>query len=267
MSRLFDSDAVSVLKRTRTNNWAHGAFQLYTLMPAVLVCRIPASMSFKSACVLPLCISTAAQALYQKEYLNLQRPTLSPKPNGKAVLVWGGSSACGACATQLLKLSGYEVYVTASKHNFDFCKDLGVKQAFDYNSESIVDDVVTALKDKEVVGIFDTISSKSTVTACIEIAQKADIENKFIAGTLPDAPDFVEELAPAIKCKDTFCPEVMNNDVGPMIYREFFPQALEKGLIVPKPEPLVVGHGLEAVQVGLDRLKAGVSAAKVVITL
>lgn len=224
-------------------------------------------MSFASASVLPLCISTAAQALYQKEYLNLQRPTLSPKPNGKAVLVWGGSSACGACATQLLKLSGYEVYATASKHNFEFCKSLGAKEVFDYNSESVVGDVVAVLKGKEVAGIFDTICDKSTITACCEIAIKADIENKFIAGTLPDAPDFVEETAPGIKCKDTFCPEVMNNDVGPMIYKEFFPQALEKGLILPKPEPLIVGHGLESVQAGLDRLKAGVSAAKIVIPL
>ena len=43
------------------------------------------------------------------------------------------------------------------------------------------------------------------------------------------------------------------------------PKALESGQLVPAPDPLVVGEELRSVQLGLDKQKAGVSAAKVVI--
>lgn len=42
--------------------------------------------------------------------------------------------------------------------------------------------------------------------------------------------------------------------------------ALEKGMIIAAPEPLIVGEELRSVQAGLDKQKAGVSAKKVVIT-
>lgn len=45
------------------------------------------------------------------------------------------------------------------------------------------------------------------------------------------------------------------------------PKALASGQLKAKPNPLVVGHGLENVQHGLDIQKAGVSAQKIVITL
>lgn len=59
---------------------------------------------------------------------------------------------------------------------------------------------------------------------------------------------------------------IFTNDVGPYIWREYLPVALEKGMIVPKPDPMIVGEGLSSVQAGLDASKKGVSAKKVVIT-
>jgi hypothetical protein len=44
-------------------------------------------------------------------------------------------------------------------------------------------------------------------------------------------------------------------------------EALEKGKLLPIPEPLIVGKGLERIQEGLDTNKKGVSAKKVVIEL
>lgn len=60
--------------------------------------------------------------------------------------------------------------------------------------------------------------------------------------------------------------EIFKNEVGPYIWREFLPVALEKGMIVPSPAPLIVGEELRSVQAGLDKQKAGVSAQKVVVT-
>ncbi len=59
---------------------------------------------------------------------------------------------------------------------------------------------------------------------------------------------------------------IFENDVGPYIWRKFLPKALDKGTIVPKPDPLIVGEELRSVQAGLDKQKKGVSARKVVIS-
>lgn len=60
--------------------------------------------------------------------------------------------------------------------------------------------------------------------------------------------------------------DIFKGEVGAKIWREFLPYALEKGIIVPKPDPLIVGEQLRAVQAGLDKQRKGVSAAKVVVT-
>ena len=55
----------------RSNRSAEGAFQEYAVVRANLASPIPSSMPYESACVLPLCLSTAACGLFQKDYLAL----------------------------------------------------------------------------------------------------------------------------------------------------------------------------------------------------
>jgi hypothetical protein len=57
------------------------------------------------------------------------------------------------------------------------------------------------------------------------------------------------------------------NEVGPLIYEAFLPQALARGRYVAAPVPLVVGHGLERIPEALERQRLGVSARKLVVTL
>ena len=59
----------------------------------------------------------------------------------------------------------------------------------------------------------------------------------------------------------------MTPEVGEAVYQNFLPQALASKRFLAKPDPLVVGTGLEKVQAGFDRQKEGVSARKVVIKL
>lgn len=56
-------------------------------------------------------------------------------------------------------------------------------------------------------------------------------------------------------------------DVGKAIWGEYVPAALASGQLAAKPDPLILKGGLSRVQDGLDILKAGVSATKVVIEL
>lgn len=237
-----------------------GAFQTFTLLNEVLVAPIPDNLTYDVAVVLPLGASTAACGLYQKDYLNLAPPSLSPTPTGQTVIIWGGSTSVGSNAIQLAVASGYEVIPTASPKNFDYVKSLGAAQAFDYKSDTAVQDIIAALKDKKIAGALAI--GQGSVQACYEIVANCE-GNKFVASASRldvDVPD-------GVRSKFIFGSDLKDNEVGPMIWREFLPSALAQGRYRCVPEPEVVGSGLESIQKAVDFQSRGVSRKKVVVTL
>jgi NADPH:quinone reductase-like Zn-dependent oxidoreductase len=84
-----------------TEKVSHSAFQRYTTCREILVAAIPDSLQLANAAVLPLSISTAASGLFKG--LKLPFPSIDPQPIGKTILVWGGSSSCGASAIQYVQ--------------------------------------------------------------------------------------------------------------------------------------------------------------------
>lgn len=51
------------------------------------------------------------------------------------------------------------------------------------------------------------------------------------------------------------------------VWQHILSESLADGSFKAKPDPMVIGHGLDKVQEGLDLLKGGVSATKVVVTV
>lgn len=238
------------------------AFQVHTVLRTNMASKIPDGVSFESAAVIPLGFSSAACALFQVNFLNLQLPTVPPqKQTGKTLLIWGGSSSVGSNAIQLAAAAGYEVITTASAKNFEYVKKLGASQVFDYHSDTIIADLVGTLSDKTLVGTFDCIGPKAW-EYCMDVVHKST-GNKFIATTKrgnPPPPEGVTiEPIMGVSLKD--------NEIGEAVYTHFLPKALEAGAFVPAPEALVVGQGLESLQDAVDIYRKGVSAQKVVISL
>lgn len=58
-----------------------------------------------------------------------------------------------------------------------------------------------------------------------------------------------------------------HEQIGKAIWEDFVPGALVNGQLQAKPDPVVVGKGLESVQHALDVQMKGVSARKVVVDL
>ncbi|GAB7353551.1 hypothetical protein MBLNU459_g3986t1 [Dothideomycetes sp. NU459] len=241
-------------------------FQLYTTAPAILTSVIPSSTSFAEAAVLPLALSTAAAGLYQPGFLELPYPTCPPKDSGKVILVWGGSSSVGSTALQLCAGSGVDVVTTASKHNHEYCTKLGAKAVIDYNSPSVVDDILSAIEStgKDFAGIYDSISLPESFKHCYAVLEKAG-GSKNMATVLPPGSSKPD----GYNVNGVFAISVANQfkQVGDAVWQKWVPAALEDGSLKCLPEPLVVGSGLESVQKGLDVQKKGVSAKKVVIEL
>lgn len=250
-------------------------FQLYSTTREIFVSAIPDSLPLENASVLPSSISTAATALFVE--LKLPLPSLDPKPIGKRILVWGGSSSVGCSMTQLAVAAGLEVVTTASAANHDLLRTLGASHVFDYNDPDILENLLSVLNSGDLV--VDCISTEDTQTKCGEILGK--LGGGTLPVMLPKAGTFPENVK--VVFGKTFYPSLTNLltnisvicidigftafDVGNAIWREYIPNALAAGRYQAKPEPLVIEGGLEKVQEGIEILRKGVSAKKIVIKL
>ncbi|KNG87339.1 zinc-binding oxidoreductase CipB [Aspergillus nomiae NRRL 13137] len=244
---------------------AKGAFQLYPVADEVFTSVIPDSMSFEQAVVLPVAISTAASGLYIPKYLGLPYlPSPNPKPTGKTLLVWGGASSVGAVTIQLAVASGLKVVTTASPANHEFVKALGASAVFDYRSPSVVEDIVKELQDSDLAGVYDAIAEEPSFEPITEILKRLGRQVKVAAALAREKPS--EGFDPLF----VFCFEIAtapNEAFGEAIWGKFVPEALASGQLQAKPDPVVVGHGLSALEHGMKVHKAGVSAKKIVVTL
>lgn len=271
----------------KRNRAAEGAFQTFSIVEAHMASSIPDDMAYESAAVIPLGVSTAACGLYQKDQLGLNHPTVPhAKLTGKTLLVWGGATSVGCNAIQLAVASGYEVISTASPKNFDLVKRLGASQVFDYNSKTVVEDLINAFKGKTTAGAL-TMGS-GAAQACMDILHKCK-GDKFISMASYPTPqplpetfvipqmaygfisfsisNFVKSKLRGIPTNFIFGSTLAHNEVGKAIYVDFLPKALAQGTFVPAPDPQVVGTGLEHMQTALEIQKKGVSAKKVVVLL
>jgi NADPH:quinone reductase-like Zn-dependent oxidoreductase len=272
-----------------SNRSSECGFQEYTVLRTNLTSSIPASLSYESACVLPLGLSTAACALFQKDYLALPFPSLSPTSSGKTVLIWGGSTSVGCNAIQLAVSAGYEVISTSSPKNHLYLKQLGASECYDYNSPHVVRDIVSAFKNRSCAGAVSI--GQGSLGKCIDILGAVKGGKKFISQVSidipPDAmpksalgiPPFVLQFAyktiagnikarrNGVTAKFVNGGDLLGNEVGRAIYVDFLPGALKEGRFVPAPEPQVVGRGLECVQEAVDMSVKGVSARKMVVSL
>jgi NADPH:quinone reductase-like Zn-dependent oxidoreductase len=244
---------------TTVNQPAQGAFQQHTVILAHMAAPIPDDMPMTSAAVLPLGIGTAACGLYQSHHLGLRHPSADPRPSGETLLVWGASSSVGCNAVQLATASGYEVIATASPHNEAMVRALGAVQVLDHGDADVVDRVVAALRGRTLVGAFHATGNLADT---FDVMRQIE-GRRFVTVTLPlqiEPPETVEAAAIAGT-------SLRDDEVGPMIYRDYLPAALASGRYVAAPAPKVIGRGLEAFQHAVDAQRAGISGYKLVIDL
>jgi NADPH:quinone reductase-like Zn-dependent oxidoreductase len=268
------------------NRAAEGAFQEYTVLAEHMTAHIPPSMSFESASVIPLGASTAACGLFEKDQLNLQYPTNPPRePTGKTVLIWGGSTSVGCNAIQLARAAGYDVISTSSPRNFEMLRQLGAQKVFDYNSPTVVEDVVKAFRGRTSAGALAI--GAGAADACMDILHRVEGIRFIAMATYPvPSPPPARFVMPRIiysfaswsiqnavksrmrSTKTAFVSAfLIFNGVGKAVYQDYLSSALVDGSFKPAPVPLVVGSGVESIQAAFDRQREGVSAKKVVVSL
>ncbi len=277
-------------EKTR-NNPAEGAFQNFTVLLEHMASPIPDRMTFESAAVLPLGISTAACGLFQKDFLALNYPSADSKPTGKTLLVWGGSTSVGSNAIQLAVAAGYEVIATASPKNFGYAKALGASMVFDYASKTAAADIIKAFDGRTIAGALAIGPGSGKL--CFDIVSACE-GDKFVAMATPPVsfdkapggsrrtlwliPNMTRMIASNLsmmlksrmrKIGTNFIwgGALMDNEVSRVIYDNFLPQALADDRYVAAPSPLVIGQGLASIPAAMEAQKNGVSAKKIVVSL
>lgn len=269
---------------------AEGGFQEYSMVQENCCSAIPASMKHSDVCVLPLAVATAATGLFHPDYCALDLPTIPVVPKDQAFLVWGGSTSVGCNAIQLVANAGYEVITTASPKNFDLVKKLGASHAFDYRSPTVTQDIIALLKTKKCAGAIAIGGGSAEL--CIDIigALPPSPERRFVAqasvgdgSPMPagglamvgfvlgylkgSATIWVKSKVKGVQTSFFWGSLLSQTEVGDGIFKDFLPRALAEGKFVPAPSAEVVGRGLEGLVGALAKLREGVSAKKLVVSL
>ncbi|WEW56048.1 hypothetical protein PRK78_001483 [Emydomyces testavorans] len=145
-------------------NLESGAFAQYVAGYADHLWRVPDRMSMEDATAIGWCVvGSVGLALFRTMGL----PGTPEKPVEKPTyaLVYGGSTASGTMAIQLLKLSGFKVVTTCSPRNFSLVESYGAEKAFDYNSPTCADDIRAYTKNGLRYAL-DVITEAKSIKLC-----------------------------------------------------------------------------------------------------
>jgi NADPH:quinone reductase-like Zn-dependent oxidoreductase len=107
------------------------AYADYVAAPASDLAKKPTNISFAEAAAAPLVTLTAWQALFDVAQLQA----------GQTLLVYAAAGGVGHVAVQLATWRGARVIGTASAHNADFLRGIGVDHVIDYTHERFEDAV------------------------------------------------------------------------------------------------------------------------------
>jgi NADPH:quinone reductase-like Zn-dependent oxidoreductase len=249
------------------NTSAEGAFQRYAIVLERVCAPIPDHVSFEQAAVLPLGLATAAAGLYEPDQLALPMPGPSPRSRDEVVLVWGASTSVGCNAVQLARASGFAVLATAGRKNHDLIRALGAETVVDYRDEDVDRRLVDAVGGRQLAGTIAI--GQGSLTHALRIT-RVSAGSKRIASAYPDPVTRVRALIArtrGVRVSSIWGGTPVRTAVGPGVFQDFLPAALRDGRYRPAPDPVVTGTGLEALPDALAALRAGVSAAKLVVSL
>ncbi|KAJ6020767.1 Polyketide synthase enoylreductase [Penicillium herquei] len=252
-----------------------GAFAQYVKADASLVMKVPVSMAWEDAATLGVALGTSCISLWKALGLTAtpNEPAATPFP----ILVYGGSTAMGTMAVQILKLSGLTPIATSSPKNFDLVKSFGAKQVFDYASPTCAADIksftnnslkyaLDCITDADSTQIcYAAIGRAGGRYACLELPQQELLTRKAVNSAFVMAhelhgrkidlgPEYGRPASQATK------------DLGVQFFR-VAEKLLEENKIKVHPVH-VLSHGWDGVLDGFTLMKSGqVNAQKLVVPL
>ncbi|KAH8896252.1 GroES-like protein [Thozetella sp. PMI_491] len=253
-----------------------GAFADYVCSVAALTWKIPAGMSFTDAAAVGGCgIATVGLALFTPDNMGL-RYELDQFANrgipSQFVLVYGGSTATGTMAIQILKLCGYRVVTTCSPNNFALVQKYGAEKVFDHRSVSCAADI-KAYTLGSLRYTLDVITDARSVAICEAVIGRGGGRYVGLEALPPDvlAGKGVRSRSvrwtwvlgitlvgrgEALGEPYRFEYSQDRRDFGHYWFHTVVQDLVDRQLIKPHP-PRILGGGLTAAIEGVEMLKKG----------
>ncbi|KAM0545796.1 hypothetical protein ACHAPJ_011122 [Fusarium lateritium] len=274
----------------------YGPFQECCLVPWQHAVPLPdESMSWNHAATLPVSVQVPLSAWDAMGIPRMEKATASvPGSSGadansgnenqvekrEALLVWGASSSIGTMGVQTGRLLCEDpnspfaaVYATAGSQNKAYVSSLGATRVFDYKDPGVLDDITSAAKKDGLIirngflATGDLALCQAVLKAFVEEGQGAGRQTSKI-GSAPLLPPDAENVD-GVEVIFVMPSMVEEERLEQFRYwmGTWLRSNLVKGTIRPSPEPRVVGKGLKAINVGLDKMLQGVSCEKLVIEI
>ncbi|KAH6867727.1 chaperonin 10-like protein [Thelonectria olida] len=253
-----------------------GAFAEYTAAVEWILLKIPPNLSFEEGASLGISFMTTGLALFKS--LGLPGNPLAPTPKPIPVLVFGGSSATGTAAIQLLKLAGFEPIATCSPPNFGLVKSFGASAVFDYRAPNCTADIRKHTKNN-IRYALDCISTTASMQFCYQAIGRAggkytalEPYSEAVAQTRKMVkPDWI--MGPQMLGKEIVWPEPhwrpADAEMGEFghSWTATLRKLLDNNLI--RPHPIIVKQGgLQEVLGGIEDVRAKkMSGKKLVFTI
>ncbi|KAI0450750.1 GroES-like protein [Xylaria acuta] len=262
----------------------NGAFAEYIRVRPEMLLRVPqgekgrSHLPMEQAATLGVGITTNIVALWAPSGLALEATPDAPAEKPFPVLVYGGSTATGTLATQLLRLSGLRPVATCSPQNFDLARARGAEAALDYADPSVVDDI-RAFAGGKLKHAYDCVGDTSSAAHCYAAIGRTG--GRYVM--LEQVPEELLLTRRAVRARFVLGYELFGRDVPlsrgygcaadpgkvalAVRHLRVLQGLLDKGALKTHPVQMI-GGGLPGVLEGLRLLKSGsVSGKKLVVVL
>ncbi|KAH8800909.1 putative alcohol dehydrogenase [Xylogone sp. PMI_703] len=246
-------------------------YQEYTILQENASVKLPDHITFEQGAMMPMAVATAGVGIFVLQGIP-RKVSPDPSPHKFIYLVWGAGSSVGTVAVQILRRIGFIVFATAGMHHHSYIKSLGASEVFDYKDPNIVQAIVARAKaiGKSVTYCFAAISKDGGGALAAKVLAHYAQENRPVklCTTLP-YPTGEEKIPPGIEVVMTNASLVgmENKEFGSWLFNDFLGSGLASGECIPSPLGEVVDGGLAVLQTALNKLKAGVSGKKLIVTL
>ncbi|KAJ5390160.1 alcohol dehydrogenase [Penicillium cataractarum] len=237
-----------------------GALQKYALALEENTLKLEPEISFEDASGVIANLATVVSAL--NIYMGLSLPPITGKalPNGKRVLVYGGSSAVGGLAVKYASDAGYEVVTTSSTANKKLVEERNAAHIIDHCQPK--EDLLRELRGHgPYEGIFEAIGSQTTTQLVVELLRETG--GQFFS-TSPSPGD--GQIPNNVQKKwagysETLASQEANRELRAWYLERYLPEALKNRSVWPNPALWLKG-GLNSTQEALDLLYDGKVSGK-----
>jgi NADPH:quinone reductase-like Zn-dependent oxidoreductase len=261
-------------------NAESGAFAQYVAVDARLLLKVPRGMDdLHGAALGGVGWGTAGLAFYDHEALALDGTPSKPVTNKEPVLLYGGATASGTMACQLLKLSGYTPIAVTSSSSATLALKYGAYGTAIYTSPNCVPMIKEMANGIPIRKVLDCITSEESIAHCFAAMGRTGGRYACLEGL-----DKSSQTRRSIRCKEVMGYEGLGVDVdldatpySRKANKSLFDvtakmaaemqAAVDTELIKPHPIKEVIG-GWEGIMKGLGMLQRGeVRGQKLVVRI